>query len=147
MKSLPITALLVLTMISSVFAGPGNTPHFKGMDHFAKAFPKATMVVCQVKSQFTEVNFTWNDMKLQAFYDFDGNLIGTSRAVAIKDLPLSLLLKIKSDYAGFEPTEAIEFDHTDTGLSYYVTIAGPEKAYVLRLDADGTTSVFKKMKY
>jgi hypothetical protein len=147
MKSLSLAAVLALTMITSAFAGKSLTPHFKGVENFVKTFPQATGVAYEVKHEFTEVSFTWNNINLLAFYDMEGNLIGTSRAVEIKDLPLSYMLNIKREYAGYVITDAIEFDNADSGLSYYVTVVGPEKSYVLHLDADGTISVFKKMKY
>ncbi|HLZ16125.1 MAG TPA: hypothetical protein VKQ08_03760 [Cyclobacteriaceae bacterium] len=146
---LSIALILSLTIISNAFAGKdsiGNKPAFKGMENFMKLFPQATGVAYETKGQFTEVNFTWNNLKLQAFYDLDGNWIGTSRTVQVKDLPVNFLLSIRNEYPGFVPTEAIEFDQAETGLSYYVTISGPEKSYVLQLLSDGTTSVFKKMK-
>lgn len=161
MKKLSLSALFALVMITSAFAAkeltPGSNgvgphskvvaPHFKGVENFVKAFPQATGVAYEVKGQFTEVSFTWNDLNLLAFYDMEGNPIGTSRAVDVKALPLSYMLDIKREYAGYVITDAIEFDNADTGLSYYITVVGPEKAYVLHLDTDGTISVFKKMKY
>jgi hypothetical protein len=36
--------------------------------------------------------------------------------------------------------------HSSNGLSYYVTVVGAEKSYVLQILTDGTIDVFKKMK-
>lgn len=146
MKKLSIVALFALTLISTAFASKTINPEFKGSENFNKTFPQATEVVFRVMERYTEVNFSWHNLKLQAFYDQDGNQIGTSRKIAVIDLPLSYLLAIKKEFPGYEPTEAIEFDHTDTGLSYYVTIVAPEKAYVLEVASNSTISVFKKMK-
>jgi hypothetical protein len=147
MKKLSLAAVFALTMITSAFAGKDVTPHFKGMENFVKAFPKATGVAYEVKGQFTEVSFTWNDINLLAFYDLDGDLVATSRSISIKDLPLSFNMNIEREYPGYVVTEAIEFDQAENGLSYYVNVVGPEKSYVLHVDIDGTISVFKKMKY
>ncbi len=146
MKKLSIIALFALTLISSAFARKAGNPDFKGLESFNKAFPQATEIVYKVTEKFTEVNFTWHIMQLQAFYDLDGNSIGTSRHIDIKDLPLSYLLNIKKEFPGYELTEAIEFDHTDVGLNYYVTVVRAQKGYVLEVSSDGTISVFKKMK-
>ncbi|HEX9510663.1 MAG TPA: hypothetical protein VF939_09275 [Puia sp.] len=146
MKRLSIIALFALTLISTSFANKTANPDFKGLENFNKTFPQATEVVYKVTEKFIKVNFTWHNMKLQAFYDLDGNSIGTSREIAVKDLPLSYLLSIKKEYPGYEPTEAIEFDQTDSGLSYYVTVVSPQKAYVLKVSTDGTIEVFKKMR-
>jgi hypothetical protein len=146
MKKLSIAAVFAITIISSAFAGNNGIPRFKVAESFINTFPHATEIVYAVKGNFTEVNFSWNNLKLQAFYDLEGNWIGTSRQIAIKDLPVSSLLEINKKFPGSVPTEAIEFDHADNGMSYYVTIAGSEKSYVLQILTDGTISVFKKMK-
>ena len=146
MKKLSIIALFALTLISSAFASKTGNPDFKGLESFNKAFPQATEVVYKVTEKFTEVSFTWHNMQLQAFYDLDGNSIGTSRHIAVKDLPLTYLLNIRREYPDYVPTEAIEFDHTDAGLNYYVTVVSAQKAYVLEVSSNGTISVFKKMK-
>jgi hypothetical protein len=146
MKRLSIIAVFALTLISTAFANKTIAPDFKGIKNFNKSFPEATEVTYKVVEKFTEVSFTWHSMQLQAFYDNDGTLFATTRKVEIKDLPLSYLMNIRKEFAGFTPTEAIEFDQTDTGLSYYVTVADAQKTYVLKIITDGTISVFKKMK-
>ena len=146
MKRLSIIALFALTLISTSFANKTAGPDFKGLENFNKAFPQATAIAYKVTDKFTEVNFTWHNMQLQAFYDLEGNSIGTSREIAVRDLPLSYLLSIRKEFPGYEPTNAIEFDHADSGLSYYVTVVNAQKAYVLEVRADGAISVFKKMK-
>lgn len=145
-KSLFITAVFAMAMISYAFAGNDGSPRFKGVDNFAKTFPTATSVTYVTKGQLTEVNFTWNNLKLQAFYDQEGNWVGTSRNVPMSSLPVNAIINIKDKFPGFVPTEAIEFDQAEAGVSYYVTIAGPGKAYIVNVLTDGTISVFKKMK-
>ena len=120
--------------------------NFKGADSFKKSFPQATDVTYTVKKEFTEVSFTWNSLKLQSFFDRQGNYIGTSREVAVRDLPLSYVISINKEYKDFDITEAIEFDHAENGMSYYVTVVNGDKKYVLNVTTDGAISVFKKMK-
>ena len=145
MKKLTIIALMVITIASSAFAGD-NTLNFKGSDAFKKSFPQASEVSFTVKKDFTEVNFTWHNLKLQAFFDRQGNYIGLSRDISVKDLPLSYVISINKMYKDFEITEAIEFDHAENGMSYYVSVVNGDKKYVLNVALDGSISVFKKMK-
>jgi hypothetical protein len=146
MKKVSIIALMVLTIASSAFAGDNNALNFKGADSFRKNFPQATDVVYTVKKEFTEVRFTWHDLKLEAFFDRQGNYIGTSREIAVRDLPLSYVININNEYKDFDITEAIEFDHAENGMSYYVSVVNGDKKYVLNVALDGSISVFKKMK-
>ena len=146
MKKVSIIALMVITIASSAFAGDNTALNFKGADSFKKSFPQATDVTYTVKKEFTEVSFTWNSLKLQSFFDRQGNYIGTSREVAVRDLPLSYVISINKEYKDFDITEAIEFDHAENGMSYYVTVVNGDKKYVLNVTTDGAISVFKKMK-
>jgi hypothetical protein len=146
MKKVSIIVLMVITIASSAFAGDNNALDFKGADAFKKMYPHATKVVYEVKKDYTQVHFSWNNIDLQAFFDRQGNLIGTSRNIAVNDLPLAYVRNINNEYDGYTITEAIEFDHAQNGMSYYVSVINGEKAYVLNVATDGTISVFKKMK-
>jgi len=138
-------------MISAIFAvilaitNP-TIPHFKGMEHFLEKFPQATDVNCKVKGQFTEVNFIWNRLKLQAFYDGAGEPVATSRYITFDNLPLSVQMSLRNEYPSYAVTEAAEFNGTDEGLCYYVTVTGAKNSYLLHVSTSGTISVFKKMK-
>jgi len=145
-KKVSIIALMVITIATTAFAGDNNTLNFKGADHFKKMFPNATKVVYEVKKEFTEVNFTWNNLILQAFFDTKGNLIGTSRQIEVSALPLAYVMEINRQYDGYTIDEAIEFDHAENGMSYYVVVSKGEKKYVLNVSTNGEISVFKKMK-
>jgi hypothetical protein len=127
-------------------ARPGDIPLFKGLDNFLRKFPQATEVDCKVKGQLTEVNFTWNGIRLQAFYDTDGNLVATSRLIATNTLPLFVQMSLKKEYPSYLVTEAVEFIDGDDGLSYYVSVTGAKATYLLHVSTSGTISVFKKMK-
>jgi hypothetical protein len=88
----------------------------------------------------------WNDMKLQAFYDRDGNFLATCRAVSIGNLPLSVQMSLRNTYPGYIERDAIEYNDADDGVTYYVTIIGEKVSYLLHVSTSGTISVFKKMK-
>ena len=161
MKKTSIAVILLLTVIgSTTFAGvpknasfenPNNTPgkvvpDFRGSAHFRLHFPGATNIAYKVTGQFTEVNFTWNDLKLEVFYDTDGELIATCRQIPLGGLPLPLQISLGKQYKGFMPTGVTEFDDANDGLCYYVSVTNDKVSYLLRVSVDGSISVFKKMK-
>jgi hypothetical protein len=125
--------------------GP-SIPNFKGMEHFLEKFPQATDVNCKTKGQFTEVNFIWNGLRLQAFYNMAGDPVATSRCISVDNLPVPALMNLKKDYSSYVVTEAVEFDGIEDGLCYYITVTGPKNTYLLHVSTSGTISVFKKMK-
>jgi len=143
----PVTPHTTTVTTGSVTKADGpSIPNFKGMEHFLEKFPQATNVDCKVKGQFTEVNFIWNGLRLQAFYNASGDPVATSRFITADNLPVPALMNLKKDYAGYVVIEAVEFDGIEDGLCYYVTVTGPKNSYLLHVSTSGTISVFKKMK-
>ena len=146
MKKVSIIVLMVLTIASAAFAGDNSALDFKGADRFNKIFPNATKVAYEVKKDFTEVRFTWNNINLEAFFDRQGNLIATSRQLEVSALPVAYVMNINKEYEGYDIIEAIEFDHAENGLSYFVAVVKGDKKYILNVSTGGDISVFKKMK-
>jgi hypothetical protein len=149
-KRLSIAVILFITVIGSAYATPvsrNEEPNFVGANNFHRQFPQATNVDYKVKGQFTEVNFTWNGLQLQAFYDREGNPMATSRTIDQNSLPVNAQLGLKKDYSDGVITSVIEFNDVNEGLSYYVTVASPKITYLLRVSTSGDCSVFKKMKH
>jgi hypothetical protein len=160
MKKTSIAVILLLTVIGSTFANvppkasyenkndaPGKVvPNFRGSAHFRLHFPGATDINYKVKGQFTEVNFTWNALNLEVFYDTEGELIATCRQIPIGNLPLPLQMSLGKQYEGFVTTGATEFDDANDGLCYYVTVTNDKVTYLLHASVDGSIYVFKKMK-
>jgi hypothetical protein len=149
MKRLSIAVILFLTVIGT-HANPlsrNEEPTFNGSNHFRRQFPQATGVNYKVKGQFTEVNFIWNGLQLQAFYDHDGNPLATARTIDKNNLPVNVQLNLQKNYSDGVVTAAIEYTDTSDGLSYYVTVAAPKSTYLLHVSTSGDISVFKKMKH
>ena len=149
MKRLSIAVILFLTVIGT-HANPlsrNEEPTFNGANHFRRQFPQATGVNYKVKGQFTEVNFIWNGLQLQAFYDQEGNPLATARTIDKNNLPVNVQLNLQKNYSDGVVTAAIEYTDTSDGLSYYVTLATPKSTYLLHVSTSGDISVFKKMKH
>ena len=144
MKQLSIAVIFLLTIIGTRAADKG--PGFQGIESFKHQYPNATLLSYKVKELYTEVNFIWNDMRLQAFYSQDGEFVATCREVIIGSLPLSVQMSLKNEYPNYTIRDAIEYDDSDNGVSYFVTMIGQKAAYLLRVSTGGTISVFKKMK-
>lgn len=147
MQQLSIAAIIFLSVSLRSFAGnpSDNLPKFKGAENFRTTFPQATMVECKTKGDLTEVNFTWQGLHLAAFYDKEGTQIATSRTLTTDNLPLNIQLKLKHEYPGSIPQEAIEYNDTDNNLSYFVTITDQKSTYILHFSTDGSLSVFKRL--
>jgi hypothetical protein len=148
MKRLSLAVILFLTVLGTTHANPISPKdglHFVGADDFLRHFPQATSINYKVTNQFTEVNFEWNGLQLQAFYDRDGNPLATTRAIDRSSLPVNAMLTVKKFYPDGVITSAIEYSGAGEDLSYYVTVAAPKTTYLLHVSTSGDCSVFKKM--
>jgi len=148
MRHLSIAVIFFLSFIGTAKANPlgGDDLNFVGSSNFKHQFPKATEISYKVNGQFTEVNFVWDNMKLQAFYDVEGNLLATCRPVPVGNLPVAAQLTLKDQYPGGIARDAIEYNDPNDGVSYYITMIGPKNSYLLHVSTSGMISVFKKMK-
>lgn len=153
MKQLLIAVILFCTIsgTTSASASARTTAHkdptFIGIQTFKEKFPNATNISYKVKGELTEVNFIWNAMRLQSFFDLEGNLLATCRTISASDLSLTAQMNLKNQYAGYIEQEAIEYNDANAGVSYYVTMVGPKSTLLLCVSTDGMISVFKKMKH
>ncbi len=143
-KQLSIAVIFLLSVIGTRAAD--KDPEFVGFYNFKHQYPNATVISYKVKGLYTEVNFIWNDMRLQAFYSQEGDFVATCREVVIGSLPLSVQMSLKNEYPNYITRDAIEYDDSDNGVSYFVTMIGQKATYLLRVSTGGTISVFKKMK-
>jgi hypothetical protein len=121
-------------------------PTFKGSENFAKAFPDAMVKSYETKDGRTKVTFSWNGDALEAFYDLDGTLIATSHFLNTKNLPISIQMKIRDNYNDYSIVQALEFYHTENGLSYFVMLKKNEKGLIVQIDTNGGMNVVKKLK-
>lgn len=146
MKQLSISAIILVSLSLRSFAGDttGKPPHFKGAENFRNSFPQATVIECKNKNDLTEVNFTWQGMNLEAFYDLDGNLVATCRDIRVDNLPLNIQFSVRQNYPGYILQRASEFSDGDNSLSYYVMLAGGAKSLLVHVYADGSCNVFKR---
>jgi hypothetical protein len=146
MKKLSIAVIFFLTTVAAMATPLGRGPHFPGEQDFNERFPKATEVSCKVTGQFTKVSFTWQGLRLEAYYDMEGNPVATAREIAIENLPVAIQIGLRENYPDFTPTTAIEYTSETEGVTYFVNVESPQISYLLHVSTDGTTSVFKKMK-
>ncbi|BAV09838.1 hypothetical protein SAMN05421788_1011271 [Filimonas lacunae] len=143
MKKLLFAAMMVIALAANAFAD-GNTVNTKVLNHFQTQFEGASNVRWKTGDLYVKASFTMNEQKMEAFYDADGELIGTSYAVDYSKLPARATKNIAEKYAAYQVTETIEFDNVKDGLNYYVSMVSATNKVVLQVSAQGEVSVFKK---
>ncbi len=103
----------------------------------------ANVTWSSTQSNLTEASFEWNGQRLHAFYNAEGTQVAVSREINEDKLPLKAQQTIKNKYEGYKIAEAIEYNGTEEGLSYYVSLENANKKIILNISAEGTVSVYK----
>ncbi len=148
MKKFIATALFVSLLATAAVAGPGTSNSTKVNSLFETEYPGAEHISYTTKQDFTTVKFTWNQQRMQAFYDKEGNKIGTSRIITLNNLPLRAQKIISQRYSNYIATEAIEFDNAQEGSAYFISLQNQDtqKKLILQVTSQGEVSLFKKIK-
>ena len=142
MKKLLLAALVVAGLGTSAFAMDLNKVSVKVQNSFEEKFANAKNVKWTAKDSYNKVSFTLADEQVEAFFSVDGDLLGLSRKVDFKSLPLSAIQKIKKAYAAYSVKETIEFEQTDE-KSYYVSLENGDKKLILEVSFYGSVSVYR----
>jgi hypothetical protein len=145
MKKFITTALLTVALISGAFAA-NDAASRKAESKFNAAYPNAENIRLSSSNDHTTISFRWNGQEMKAFYDNDGNEIATTRTIQLSNLPSRAQKNIRQKYEGYVATEAIEMDHVQEGVSYYVSLQNDTTKIILQVSSQGETSVFKKAK-
>jgi hypothetical protein len=145
MKKLFIAALLVISFAGSAMAEPRPVTT-KVLTHFNAFFAGATNIQWKTGSVFVKASFTQNEQQWEAFYDMEGELVGTSRNIAFTQLPAKAAACITKKYAEYAVKETIEFNNEKEGLVYYVSLVNNGVKLIMEVTASGDVSVFKKSK-
>lgn len=142
MKKIIIAAMFALSIISTAFAADASKVSLKILDNFNKQFKSASQVAWTIKEQFTKAEFKVNGIQVEAFFDKEGELIGTSRHADFNQLPMNAIEQIQKDYANYQVSSTIEFDQKGD-RNYYVSLEKGNKKQILTVSLYGEVSKFE----
>ena len=142
MKKLFIAALIVIAAGSSAFAMDATKVNYKVKKNFEIQFAGAENVTWSARESFVKASFTLLDENIEAFFDTDGELVGVSRKVSLRTLPLSAIQQIKKNYGSYKITDSIEFDQNGD-KSYYLSLEDGNKKQILEVSLYGNVNVYK----
>lgn len=143
MKKFLITALIAVAIGTSAFANPTTINH-KVLNHFTSEFTDAKNVNWKVTGQFVEATFMIDGKKMQAFYNTEGEMIGTSQTFAFDKLPKQALKTIANKYP-FPPyklEDCILFTNGEGESKYFVSFETSKEKLVIEISVSGGISEF-----
>ncbi|MEO6730513.1 MAG: hypothetical protein ABIN01_04805 [Ferruginibacter sp.] len=147
MKKL-VTILTAAVMLISVFAFATDSDkvNAKVKTALLTDFSAASEVSWEKISDFYFATFSIDGTEINAAYNEQGELIGTSRSMASSQLPISVSIAISKKYEGYTVSKkALELTFQgDT--HYYVTVANDRQILKLKCTSNGSLQVERKIK-
>jgi hypothetical protein len=140
------TALLLTIGVSTSFARSGNNGghsiNDKSNAWLRKDFAQVELLDTKTGADYTRLTFKMSGIILTAFYSNQGELLAVTHNIASTQLPLTLLMQVKHDYASYWISDLFELN--SHGVSnYYITLENADKTITLR-SSENIWEVFSK---
>jgi len=143
MKKVMIALVFIaFTLGNAAFAGE------KGIDKrvrqaFEKEFAGALDVQWYPYDEYIKVDFTFNNMRLRAWYNNDGETLALFRNIQFSQLPLMLQLDLKKSYKGYWITQIYELSN-EKETQYHVVLENADMAMQLRSSGNNDWKFVRK---
>lgn len=145
-KLTTILTSVIMLFTATAFASEGSKITAKVKDAFEKDFQKAKNVNWEKSKDYYFATFTFNDLELNAVYNEEGELVGTSRKIATAQLPLNISLALSQKYNDYLlPENATELSYNGE-THYLLTVSNSKKILQLNFIPNGEVTVDKKIK-
>ncbi len=166
MKKIGLTMLMAALISTASFAGGTHKTSkpkatFMAKQGFQSDFPNIKNEQWSRDQQYSEATFTQNGMLMHAFYDWDGNLTGTTHDFAYSNLPESARKTIAKQYKDYTIERTIVYNDQEDNLNdlfplvpyesninYFVSLKKNDQSEptILQISPDGNVSFFETMR-
>jgi hypothetical protein len=135
------TALLLTIGVSNSFANGGHNAN-DNANWLRKDFSQVELLDTKTDANYTRFTFKMSGMILSAFYSNQGELLAVTHNITSTQLPITLLMQVKGDYANYWISDLFELSSHGQS-NYYITLENAEKTITLR-SSDNNWEVFSK---
>lgn len=140
-----VTALVMLLTVGAFALEPVKvSPNVKNA--FEKSFSTARDISWDKVEEYYFASFKLNGLNVDVAYNEAGDLVGTSRKISTRLLPLSVSLAIANIYAGYELDKLVTEMNYEGSTCYFVWLKNSSQLLKIKASADGDLSVQKKLK-
>lgn len=148
MKKLSTFIIAVISLSSSAFAfgssDPTVTPAVQAA--FQKGFASATQVNWEQKDGLYFARFVFNNVKTEAAYLENGELIAASKQVTNNQLPIAVTVALNEKFDGYEIAKNVTEVSYENSTSYYLQISNGKQVIKLKVSAYGDITVESKQR-
>ena len=145
MKKIILTLAIAAASLQLFAADPGKVSE-RIQNNFNKTFKNAQDVSWSSYTDYYEVKFKQNDIKVNIMYDLDGNVVRTLRYYYGDQLPVMVMAKVRSKYSQQKIYAVVE-ESSSEGTQYNITLEDGQHWYKVTANDLGEFSdarVFKK---
>jgi len=143
MRKLLLAALLTITVAASTFAKDVNSKNVRAIRNFESEFRDAENVSWTIRPTFAKASFHLDGQKREAFFDLNGDIIGTSRNISLDKLPVGAKRVFAKKYDGYTVKEAIRFEGVDEA-AYFISAENEKESVILKVWDSNAVTVFKR---
>ncbi len=145
MKTIIVTMTFIMLGLSTAFAD--GTPVIASRIQISlnKEFAGCESVTWTKVKDYQQAAFVFHESRVIAYFNEDGDLLGSARNITVEQLPLSVLQSIDKRFAGFELFEIVEITN-EQGTSYWLTLEKNNKQYHAKTDANGEVTRFSSIR-
>jgi hypothetical protein len=160
MKKIFLTIATAALFSVNVFAADGGKKTIEGsanisytvQKEFNADFAGAQKVVWTVTKNCQKADFIIDGVRKTAFYDFDGDFLGTTQVIGYNAIPAKSQKLIADSYKGYtagnvivyQANEAIKSDIDPT--SYFVDLKSSTHEVLVRVTETGSIEFFEQVK-
>lgn len=145
MKKLFFAALLAVTLAGSAFAADVNKINSVTLNSFKSEFKQASNVTWKTGADYAKATFTLNNRQMEAFYNLEGELIGSSKNISLDELPVNAKRNFVKQFNGYAVKEAIRFEGIEE-TGYYIWADNEKESIIVKIDESRGMSVFQRTK-
>jgi len=144
-KKFTVIAVVLIAFASSAFASPTEVST-KVLSHFNANYAKAKNITwSETANNLTKVTFVENDIRMELFYNKDGDVVSSSKEVDFSELPKRAIKTIAKDYAspGYVVKECVQLTNVDDDTNYYISLEDSKgERTILQISPFGDVSKF-----
>jgi len=147
MKKMTLVLTAIVTLFASTtFAADGEKVTERVQYFFQQDFAKVTNLAWKKTAEFYFATFTVDNQQMQAAYNQDGELVGSSKEISTSTAPKAVTDAIAKKYAGYDVSATSTELTFDGRTSYYVVISNNKAVLKLKVDSEGAINVESKKK-
>lgn len=143
-KKLLIIVVLAVTVTAGALAIPEKVNSVI-LSNFQSECKEASKVTWQISHNSTKAEFTASNTKMQAYYNFNGDIIANGKSIDLDELPANTKRSFATKFAGCHVTAAISFKGSDK-TAYCILGENENEKVILKADESNQVSVYATTK-